>query len=71
MTKKGNAIKPKTKVIITKGPLERLILDRWELDEKLKVITGFNRVIDLIDHFQSLLCLFLLKMIMPKIYYFV
>ena len=31
MTKKGNVIKPKAKVIITKGPLERLVADGWDL----------------------------------------
>ena len=51
--KTGNAIKPKAKVIITKGPLERLVADRWELDEELKTITGFNWIIDLIDHFSK------------------
>ena len=53
MTKKGITIKPKSKVIITKGPLERLVLDGQELDEELKAITGFNWVIDLIDHFSK------------------
>ena len=52
MAKKGNIIKPKAKVIITKGPLERVVADGWELDEKLKTIIGFNWVIDLIDHFS-------------------
>jgi hypothetical protein len=51
--KTGNAIKPKAKVIITKGPLERVVADGWELDEELKTITGFNWVIDLIDHFSK------------------
>ena len=53
MAKKGTLIKPKAKDIITKGPLERLVADRWELDEKLKTIPGFNWIIDLIDHFSK------------------
>jgi len=53
MTKKGIMIKPKSKVIITKGPLERLVVNGWELDEELKAITGFNWVIDLVDYFSK------------------
>ena len=53
MTKKGITKKPKSKVIITKGPLERLVVDGWELDEELKAITGFNWFIDFIDHFSK------------------
>ena len=46
-------IKPKSKVNITKGPLERLVVNGWELDEELKAITGFNWVIDLVDYFSK------------------
>ena len=34
--KKGKEIKVNPKVIITKGPLERVVADGWELDEDLK-----------------------------------
>ena len=40
------------KTIITKGPLESIVIDGWELDQELKNITGFNWVIDLIEHFS-------------------
>lgn len=40
---------------MTKGPLERVVADGWELDEYLKKITGYNWVIDLIDHFSKFL----------------
>ena len=55
MAKKGNIIKPKNKVLITKGPLERIVADGWMLDNDLKIITGFSWVIYLIDHFSKFL----------------
>ena len=55
MAKKSNIIKQKNKVIITKGPLERIVADGWMLDNDLKSITGFSWVIDLIDHFSKFL----------------
>jgi len=53
--KNGKEIKVNPKVIITKGPLERIVVDGWELDEDLKKITVYNWVIDLIDHFSKFL----------------
>jgi hypothetical protein len=32
MAKNGKFIKPKSKMIIAKGPLERIMIDGWELD---------------------------------------
>ena len=55
MAKKGNIIKQKNKVIITKGPLERIVADGWMLENDLKSIAGFSWVIDLIDHFSKFL----------------
>ena len=51
----GKEIKVNPKVIITKGPLERVVADGWELDQDLKKITGYSWVIDLIDHFSKFL----------------
>lgn len=36
MSKKRKNINPKVKFIITKGLLERVVADGWELDEDLK-----------------------------------
>ena len=55
MSKKGKNITPKIKFIITKGPLERIVADGWELDEDLKIITRFHWVVDIIDHFSKFL----------------
>ena len=55
MAKKGKNINPKVKFIITKGSLERAVADGWELDENLKKITGFNWVVDILDHFSKFL----------------
>jgi len=71
MAKKGTVIKPKSKVIITKGPLERLVADGWELDEELKTITGFNWVIDLIDHFSKFIMSIPIKNNIANNFYFV
>ena len=53
--KAGKKINAKTKVIITKGPLERVVIDGWELDQNLKDITGYTWVIDMIVHFSKFL----------------
>ena len=53
LSKAGKKIKEAKKVIITKGPLERVVVDGWELDDTLKIITGYNWVIDIIDHFSK------------------
>ena len=50
-TKKSKNINLKTKVIITKGNLERLVADGWQLDEDLKSIMGYNWVIDMVEFF--------------------
>ena len=67
MAKKGISTK-KNKAIITKGPLDRLVADGWMLDNDLKSITGFNWVIDLIDHFSKFLMSIQLKNNMKWIY---
>ena len=46
-------INPKTKVIITRGPLERWVIDCWKLDQNLKEISRYTFVIDMIDHFSK------------------
>ena len=53
LSKKGKKIYTKLKIIITNGPLDRVIVDGWELDSDLKTITGFGWVIDIIDHFSK------------------
>ena len=55
LAKKGKCIKPKDKIIITKGPLDRVVADGWELDVEIKSLTGFSWVIDIIDHFSKFL----------------
>ena len=45
LAKKGKRIHTENKIIITKGPLYRVVADGWELDEELKHLTGFNWVI--------------------------
>ena len=45
LAKKGKRIHTENKIIITKGPLYRVVADGWELDEELKYLTGFNWVI--------------------------
>ena len=55
MTKAGKNINVKTKTIISKGPLERVVVDGWELDNQLKEITGYSWVIDMVDHFSKFL----------------
>ena len=44
-----------SKKIISKVSLERVVIDEWELDNKLKEITGYSWVIDMIDHFSKFL----------------
>ena len=53
--KTGKKINTKTKVIITKGPLERLVIEGWELDQNLKEITRYALVIDMINNFSKFL----------------
>ena len=52
MVKAGKNIVNKPKVIISKGPLERVVIDGWELDDHLKEVTTYTWVIDMIDHFS-------------------
>ena len=49
LSKKRKKINQKTKVIVTKGPLERVVVDGWQLDNDVKNITGYTWVIDMID----------------------
>ena len=55
MVKAGKNIVNKPKVIVSKGPLERVVIDGWELDEDLKEVTTYTWVIDMIDHFSKFL----------------
>ena len=55
MVKAGKNIINKPKVIISKGPLERVVIDGWELDDDLKEMTTYTRVIDMIEHFSKFL----------------
>ena len=55
LTKKGKNINQKVKKIIPLGPLERVVIDGWELDKDLKTLTGYSHVIDIIDHFSKYL----------------
>ena len=42
MVKAGKNIVNKPKVIVSKGPLERVVIDGWELDEDLKEMTTYT-----------------------------
>ena len=53
--KNGKFIKPKSKIIIAKGPLERIVIDGWELDIDIKNIAPYKWVIDIVDHFSKFL----------------
>ena len=53
--KNGKSIKPKSKIIIAKGPLERIVIDGWELDIDIKNIAPYKWVIDIVDHFSKFL----------------
>ena len=55
MVKAGKNIVNKPKVIVSRGPLERVVIDGWELDEDLKEVTTYTWVIDMIDHFSKFL----------------
>ena len=55
MSKNGKFIKTKSKMIIAKDPLERIVIDGWELDIDIKNITHYNWVIDIVDHFSKFL----------------
>ena len=49
IAKNGKFIKPKSKIIMEKGPLERIAIDGWELDIDIKNITHYKWVIDIVD----------------------
>ena len=53
--KAGEKIDAKSKIIITKGPKERFIIDGFQLDQITAEITGFSYVIEIIDHFSKFL----------------
>ena len=46
--KNGERIKVKSKIIVTKGPKERFIIDGFQLDDFTKEITGYSYVIEII-----------------------
>jgi len=51
----GEPIKLKPIKIISKGPCERFVIDGWKLPKHLVEITGYEWVIDVIDHFTKYL----------------
>ena len=51
--KSREKIDAKSKIIITKGPKERFIIDGFQLDQITAEITGFSYVIEIIDHFSK------------------
>ena len=51
----GVSIKITPIKIITKGPCERFVIDGWRLPKHLAEITGYEWVIDIIDHFTKYL----------------
>ena len=53
--KSGEKLVIKSKVLITKGPKERFVIDGFQLDEITKEITGYSYVIEIIDHFSKFL----------------
>ena len=57
----GERIDVKTKIIITKGPKERYIIDGFQLDPMTAEITGFSYVIEIIDHFSKFLKSYAIK----------
>lgn len=57
----GERIDVKTKIIITKGPKERYIVDGFQLDPMTAEITGFSYVIEIIDHFSKFLKSYAIK----------
>ena len=61
MNKAGKKIQVKPNIILSKGPLERVVIDGWELDDRLKEITGYTWVVDIIDHFSKYLLSFPIK----------
>lgn len=54
IAKNGKFIKPKSKIIVTKDPSERIVIDGWESDINIKNITHYKWVID-IAHFSKFL----------------
>ena len=55
LSKKGKNINQKVKKIIPLGPLDRVVIDGWALDEDIKSLTGYSHIIDIIDHFSKYL----------------
>lgn len=55
ISKKGKNINTQNKIIITKGSLDRIVEDGWQLDDELNSITGYCWIIDIINHFSKYL----------------
>ena len=47
-SEKWERIKVKSKIIVTKGPKEKFIIDGFQLDDFTKEITGYSYVIEII-----------------------
>ena len=56
--KSGKSYKPIPTQIIPKGPQERYVVDSWKIHKELSQVTGYNWVIDIIDHFSKFLMSF-------------
>ena len=59
--KSGERIDCKSKIIITKGPKERFIIDGFQLAPITAEITGFSYVIVIIDYFSKFLKSYVIK----------
>ena len=46
-------IKAPIKIIIDKGPHYRYIADLWYLSKEISLLTGYNYILDVIDHFSK------------------
>lgn len=55
INKHGKKFNIPNKTILTKGLLECVVADGWQLDEELKNITAYKWVIDLIYYFSKFL----------------
>ena len=50
---KYKCLKGKKKIILDNDPYFRYKVDLWELPKLLKISTGYNYVLDAIDHFSK------------------
>ena len=53
MQKSGEKIKIKTKVILTKSPKERFVIDGFQLNEITITLTEYSYIIEIIDLFSK------------------